>query len=78
MTRHCHETSYVLADPFINMLVFFMSDAMTAVNPFLDPMPRELHEQYMADCLTEFMELAETNKTKDDSVISVKYGLIVL
>jgi len=54
-----------------------MSDAMKAVNPFLDRMPRELHEQYTTDCLTEFVKLAETNKTTDDSVISYKYGLVV-
>jgi len=54
-----------------------MSDAMTAVNPFLDRMPRELHEQYMTNVLTEFMKLAETNNTTDDSVISYKYAIIV-
>jgi len=54
-----------------------MSDAMTAVNPFLDRMPRELHEQYMTDFLTEFMKLAETNRTTEDSVITFKYALIL-
>jgi len=77
MARHCHQVSYVLADPFTNMLCFFMSDNLKAVNPFLDRMPSELHEQYMADCLTEFIKLAETNKTTDDSGISFKYGLVV-
>ena len=55
----------------------FLSDTLKAINPFLDRMPRELHEQYMADCLTEFMKLAETNKTTDDVVTTFKYGLIV-
>jgi len=50
---------------------------MIAVNPFLDRMPRELHEQYMTNFLSEFMKMAKTNKTKDDSVISFKYGFIV-
>ena len=56
--------------------VFFIPDAMIAVNPFLDRMPRELHEQYMTDVLTEFMKLPETNKAPDD-VTTFKYGLIV-
>jgi len=76
-TRHFHETSCVLADPFTNMLVLFLPGAFISVNPFLDRMPRELHEQYMTDVLTELMKLAETNKTTDDSVISYKYGMIV-
>jgi len=54
-----------------------MSDAMIAINPFLDRMPRELHEQYMMDCSAEYTKIAETNKTTDDSVISFKYDLIV-
>jgi hypothetical protein len=54
-----------------------MSDTLKAVNPFLDRMPRELHEQYITDCVTEFMKLAETNKTTNDVVTSIKYGLIV-
>jgi hypothetical protein len=54
-----------------------MSDAMKAVNPFLDRMPTELHEQYMTDSLTKFMRIAETNKTTDEGVISFKYGFIV-
>ena len=58
-------------------LCFFMPVAMTAVNPFLDRMPRELHEQYKTDFLTEFMKLAETNRTTDDSVITFKYALIL-
>ena len=53
-----------------------MSDAMKAVNPFLDRIPRELHEQYMTDCITEIVKMAE-KKTTDDGVISIKYGLIV-
>jgi hypothetical protein len=53
-----------------------MSDAMKAVNPYLDGIPTELHEQYMTDCMTEFMKMAEVNKTTDDGVV-VKYGLIV-
>jgi len=68
----------VLADPFTNMLVyFFISESMKAVNPFLDRMPRELHEQYMTDCLKELMKMAETNKTTDDGGVSLKHGLIV-
>jgi juvenile hormone acid methyltransferase len=53
-----------------------MADAMTAVNPFLDRIPTELHEQYMADLLTELIKLnmPETNKNKDDGGISYKYG----
>jgi hypothetical protein len=54
-----------------------MSDIMKAVNPFLDRMPRELHEQYITDLVTELMKMAETKKTNNDVVISQKYGLIV-
>jgi len=77
MARHCYESSYVVADPFTNKLVFLMPYSLKAVNPFLDCMPRELHEQYMTDFLTEFVKLAETNKTTDDGGVSLKYGFIV-
>jgi hypothetical protein len=52
---------------------------MKAVNPFLGRMPRELHEQYMTDFLTEIVETAavETNKNTDDCVFFFKYRLIV-
>ena len=79
MARHCHRASYVVAEPFTNMLVcvFFMSDAMKSVNPFLDGIPRELHEQYMTDCITELIKMPEINKSTDDSAISIRYGLTV-
>ena len=77
MATHCHVSSHVVADPFTNMVMFFMSDSLKAINPFLDRIPRELHEIYTTDCLTEFMKLAETNKTTDDVVTTFKYGLIV-
>jgi hypothetical protein len=54
-----------------------MSDAMTAVNPFLDRIPRELHEQYMTELMTELLKMPEANKTTDDGVISIKCRLIV-
>jgi len=73
----CHWITPLATDPFTNMLVLFMPGAFTAVDPFLDRIPRELHEQYMTDFLTELMKLSETNKTTDDIVISYKYGLIV-
>jgi len=41
-------------------------------------MPRELHEQYMTDCMMELMKMAETNSDDDDSVVSFKYGLMVV
>jgi hypothetical protein len=68
----------VVADPFTNMLVFFMSDAMKTVNPFVGRMPRELHEQYMTDFLTEFVETeaVETKKNTDAGVF-LKYRFIV-
>ena len=69
MARYCHETSYVVADPFTNM-IFFLSDALKGVNPFLDRIPKELHEQYMADFMTELMKMPEINKTTDDGVTS--------
>jgi hypothetical protein len=81
MVRHCHEASYVVADPFTNMLeclfFCFFLDYLQAVNPFLDRIPRELHEQYMTDLLMEFMKMPETNKTIYNGVISFKYGLMV-
>jgi hypothetical protein len=54
-----------------------MSDSMKAVNPFLDRIPRELREQYIADCITEFMKMPETIKNTEDGVISSKCELIV-
>jgi len=56
-----------------------MSGFLKAVNPFLSRIPRELHEQYMTDFLTEIMErkLAERNNKSDDGVILLKYGFIV-
>ena len=77
MATHCHVSSHVVADPFTNMVMFFMSDSLKAINPFLDRIPRELHEIYTTDCLMEFMKLAETNKTTNEAVTSVKYTLIV-
>jgi len=53
-----------------------MIDFIKAGNPFLDGMPRELHDQYIADFMTEFMKMPETNKTTD-GIISFKYGIIV-
>ena len=50
---------------------------MKSVNPFIVRMPGEMPEQYMTDCMMEFVKMAEKNKTTDDSVISHKYGLIV-
>jgi signal transduction protein with GAF and PtsI domain len=84
MARHCHEASNMAGDPFTNILffLFFLSlslspDNLKAVSPFLDRIPRELHEQYMTDLLTEFMKMPETSQTADNSAISFKYGLIV-
>jgi hypothetical protein len=79
MTSHCHEANYGVADLFTNMLVSFMSDSIKAVNPFLGRIPRELHEQYMTDSLTELMKMkmAETNNNVDNGVVSFKYGLMV-
>jgi hypothetical protein len=56
-----------------------MPDSKKAVNPFLERIPTELHEQYLKDCLTELMKLrmAEANNNTVDGVISFKYGLMV-
>ena len=56
-----------------------MSDAMKSVNPFVGRMPRELHEQYMTDFLTEFVETeaVETKKNTADGVVFYKYRFIV-
>jgi len=54
-----------------------MSDSLRGVNAFIDRIPRELHEQYMTDCVMEFVKMAETNNKTDDGVISFQYGLIV-
>jgi len=53
-----------------------MSDALTAANPFLNRIPRELHEQYMTGFMTEAMKIPETKKTTDGA-ISFKYDFIV-
>jgi hypothetical protein len=75
MARHCLEEYYVVADPFTNMLVlFFMSDCIKATNTFLDLIPRELHEQYMTDCTTEYKKIHEHT---EDCNIPFKYGLVV-
>jgi hypothetical protein len=50
---------------------------MKAVNPFIDRIPRELHEQYMTDLVTELMKMPEMNKTPAKGVISFTYGLII-
>lgn len=56
-----------------------MSDSLKAVNPFLGHIPRDLHEQFMTDCMTEIMrmKMAEPNNNTDDSPLSFKYGLMV-
>jgi hypothetical protein len=56
-----------------------MSAATKAVDPFLDRIPRELHEQYLTDFWTESVETeaVETKKNSDDGVIFFKYRLIV-
>jgi len=56
-----------------------MSDTMKAVNPFIDRIPRELQEQYMTDCMTEYIKInmGEQNNSTDDGVFSLKYGLMV-
>ena len=80
MARHSHESNYVTVDPFTNIFVFsFISDILKATNPFLVRIPREQHEQYMTDLLTEVMKLnrRETNNNTDDGVTWFKYGLTV-
>jgi hypothetical protein len=55
-----------------------LSDSFKAVNPFLDRIPRELHEEYFADCWTEIMKLnMEGDVSIQDGGISFAYGLIV-
>ena len=56
-----------------------MSESVKGVNAFLGRIPRELHEQYMTDFMTELMKLnlAETNNSTDDGGTSIKYGLMV-
>jgi hypothetical protein len=52
---------------------------MRAVNPFLDRIPTELHEEYLTDCLMEAEKekFLETNNNIDDKVSSFRYELIV-
>jgi hypothetical protein len=52
---------------------------MRAVNPFLDRIPTELHEEYLADCLMEAekQKFIETNNNIDEKVPSFRYELIV-
>jgi hypothetical protein len=52
---------------------------MRAVNPFLDRIPKELHEEYLADCLVEAekQKFIETNNNIEDKVSSFRYELIV-
>jgi hypothetical protein len=54
------------------------SDSLKAINPFVGRMP-DLHEQYMTDCVMEFMDTktVETSNNADDGVILMKYGLMV-
>jgi len=78
MARQCHGASYVVADLFTNMLVFFMSDLMKSVNPFIDRIPRELQEQFMTEFVTELIKLNMGEPINiDDGGILFKYGLVV-
>jgi hypothetical protein len=56
-----------------------MSDSMKAANPYISHIPRELHEQFMTDFLTEYTKLnmVDTNNYTDDGGISFRYGLMV-
>ena len=55
-----------------------MSDAMKAINPFIDRIPRELQEQYMTDLVTEYIKLVMGNpNTTDDESILFKYRFVV-
>jgi len=55
-----------------------LRDLLKGVNPFVGRMPRELHDKYMTDCMTEIMEtkMVETNNNTDNGVTLFKYGLI--
>jgi hypothetical protein len=52
---------------------------MRAVNPFLDRIPTELHEEYLTDCLMEVekQKFMETNNNIEEKVSSFRYELIV-
>jgi hypothetical protein len=56
-----------------------MSDALKAVDPFLDRIPTDLHEQYKTDIWTEFVETeaVEIKKNTDDGHMFLKYRVIV-
>jgi hypothetical protein len=78
MTRHCHQVSYVVTDPFTNTLVFVMSDCMKSVNVFLERIPKELQEQYFTDHMTEIIKLVMGEEYNiNDSGIPFNYGVIV-
>ena len=55
-----------------------MSGLLKSTNPFIDRMPSELQEQYIADLVTELkkVNMGEQNNP-DDGGISLKYGLVV-
>jgi juvenile hormone acid methyltransferase len=78
MARHCHQASYVVADPFTNIFVFFMSESMRAVDPFIERIPSELHQEYLTDYMTEMLKvvMGEEND-KVDGKIPFKHGIIV-
>jgi hypothetical protein len=56
-----------------------MSDYLNALDPFVGRMPTDLREQYMTDCMTEFMEtkMVETSNNADDGVTLIKYEVTV-
>ncbi|XP_021921384.1 juvenile hormone acid O-methyltransferase [Zootermopsis nevadensis] len=54
-----------------------LKDSLRAVNPFLDRIPTELHEEYLADCLMEAIKVTERNNNIGAEVTSIRYELIV-
>ncbi|XP_069675150.1 juvenile hormone acid O-methyltransferase-like [Periplaneta americana] len=56
-----------------------LKESIKAVNPFLDRIPQNLHEEYLNDCLLEASKLkfVEENNNAGETLTAVRYELII-
>ncbi|XP_059476676.1 juvenile hormone acid O-methyltransferase [Neocloeon triangulifer] len=68
--KDCNCLLQHFAFPSVNAL----KSAIKAVNPFIDRIPKEMHEDYLNDCIDEFNDMGCVN---DDGTVSADYRLLV-
>jgi len=51
-----------------------VSDAIKAVNPFLDRIPEDLHDDYLNDFIDEFSDMGHVN---GDGTVAANYRLMI-